>query len=630
VQLSHGWSKATPSFDDERLVSFAGLARVMALAERAGLSELVSAKVAINTTKVKSAAVNPAGKVTAIIAGMAAGADSIDDLDVIRSGGMPQLFDGVYACSTLGQFLREFTHGHSLQLASVLRAHLVGLIEHSHLLPRIETQSFIDIDSLLRPVYGHQKQGASYGHAKIAGRQLLRKGLSPVATTISTHDGAPVIAGIRLRAGKAGSGKGAASMVKDAIRTARAAGANGEVLARGDSAYGNSSVINACLKAGVHFSFVLIKNPAVAAAIASIGEDAWQPVHCPGAVIDPDTGELISDAHVAEVQFTAFASTKHPVTARLIVRRVRDRARTDELVPVYRHHPFLTNSLEATAQADISHRRHAIIETVFADLIDGPLAHQPSGHFSANSAWAICAAMTHNLLRAAGTLTSERHAVAPRCDPAPPPHHRPSATGPTTTTARAAPARALALGQRLDHVLARRVRDRDRVTGACLTLTIQPQGQTETTWNSWADQRNRYACTEFITKHSSPRSSDQPVHGSRLSGRLEMLDSTRSRWMESSCCTSTLRRLSSGSPIGLMTSAISPRLSAPWRKRFFTLLGYSPFLMHLSPLRLGAVFCGWGVLVALFAVFGAPWLKFRFGTPAASTATSCCSRPTSP
>jgi MFS transporter, ACDE family, multidrug resistance protein len=47
---------------------------------------------------------------------------------------------------------------------------------------------------------------------------------------------------------------------------------------------------------------------------------------------------------------------------------------------------------------------------------------------------------------------------------------------------------------------------------------------------------------------------------------------------------------------------------------FFTLLGYSPFLMHLSPLRLGAVFCGWGVLVALFAVFAAPWLKRRFGT----------------
>ena len=100
------------------------------------------------------------------------------------------------------------------------------------------------------------------------------------------------------------------------------------------------------------------------------------------------------------------------MTARLIVRRVRDRARLDELFPVWRHHPFLTNSVEPTAAADITHRRHAIIETVFADLIDGPLAHMPSGRFPANGAWAICAALTHNLLRAAGTLTSPVHAVA--------------------------------------------------------------------------------------------------------------------------------------------------------------------------------------------------------------------------
>jgi hypothetical protein len=88
---------------------------------------------------------------------------------------------------------------------------------------------------------------------------------------------------------------------------------------------------------------------------------------------------LISDAEVAEVSaFTAFASTDHPVTARLIVRRVRDRAQADELFPVWRHHPFLTNSLEPAPAADITHRRHAIIETTFADLIDGPLAHLPS------------------------------------------------------------------------------------------------------------------------------------------------------------------------------------------------------------------------------------------------------------
>ena len=110
--------------------------------------------------------------------------------------------------------------------------------------------------------------------------------------------------------------------------------------------------------------------------------------------------------------FTAFGSTSQPVTARLIVRRVRDRARLDELFPVWRHHPFLTNSLEPTAVADVTHRRHAIIETVFSDLIAGPLAHLPSGRFAANSAWVICAAITHNLLRAAGSLASPAHAVA--------------------------------------------------------------------------------------------------------------------------------------------------------------------------------------------------------------------------
>jgi len=343
---------------------------------------------------------------------MAAGADSIDDLQVIRSGGMKSLFDQVYAPATLGQFLREFTHGHTLQLASVARAHLVNLAQRTGLLPGIDQQAYVDIDSLLRPVYGHAKQGASFGHTKIAGKQVLRKGLSPLATTISTRRSAPVLAGIRLRAGKAGSGKGAASMVREAIKTARDCGATGEILVRGDSAYGNSAVVAACLKANVGFSLVLTKNPAVSAAIGSIPEDAWTPVRYPGAVLDPDTAELISDAEVAETTFTAFASTKHPVTARLVVRRVRDRANLAELFPVWRYHPVFTNSAESTVDADLTHRRHAIVETVFADLIDGPLAHMPSGRFASNGAWAICAMISHNLLRAAGTLSPARLAVA--------------------------------------------------------------------------------------------------------------------------------------------------------------------------------------------------------------------------
>lgn len=285
---------------------------------------------------------------------MAAGADSIDDLNVIRSGGMSRLFDQVYAPATLGQFLREFTHGHSLQVASAARAHLVNLITQTGLLPGIGQRVYVDIDSLLRPVFGHAKQGASVGHTKIAGKQVLRRGLSPLVTTLSTDQGAPVVAGIRLRAGKTGSGKNAASMVAAAIRTARAAGATGQILVRGDSAYGTSAVVNACVTARVWFSVVLTCNRAVRRAIASIDEHAWTPVRYPGAVADPDTGELISDAEVAEVEFTAFASTRHPVTARLVVRRVRDRAKTDELFPVWRYHPFLTNSTQPTTRADLT------------------------------------------------------------------------------------------------------------------------------------------------------------------------------------------------------------------------------------------------------------------------------------
>lgn len=74
----------------------------MALAEKAGLSELIDDKVKLASTRVASAGSNPVGKVTSIIAGMAAGADCIDDLDVLRAGGMGRLFDGVYAPATVG------------------------------------------------------------------------------------------------------------------------------------------------------------------------------------------------------------------------------------------------------------------------------------------------------------------------------------------------------------------------------------------------------------------------------------------------------------------------------------------------------------------------------------------------
>ena len=399
-------------FDEENLVSCAGLVPVMALAERAGLSDLVADKVKITNTPIPSTGANPPGKVTAIVAGMAAGADCIDDLDVIRHGGMKRLFAGVYAPSTLGSFLRAFTHGHVLQLAAVLRAVLVNLAQRTPVLRGADQLAFVDIDSLLRRVYGHQKRGARFGPAKVGGYQLLLRGLSPLVVTISTRLSAPVIAAVRLRGGNAGSARGAASLLTQALNTAKAAGACGMILLRADSAYYAGAVISAARRAGAYFSVTVSMNAAIQRAIADIPDTAWTPVRYPGAVEDPDTGELISEAQVAETGYTAFVGSHHAVTARLVVRRVADKNNTDALFPVWRYHAFLTNTTLSTVDADVTHRQHAIIETVFADLIDGPLAHLPSGHFDANHAWTICAAITHNLLRAAGTLASTFHAKA--------------------------------------------------------------------------------------------------------------------------------------------------------------------------------------------------------------------------
>jgi hypothetical protein len=412
VQVWHRFAAESAVFDDDNLVSSAGLVPVMTLAEQTGLRRLLGDKVHITAPRIKSGSANPAPKLATLIAAMCAGADCIDDIDVIRSGGMKTLFDGVYAPSTVGTLLREFTFGHARQLESVLREHLVALCARVDLLPGADQQVFIDIDSLLRPVYGHAKQGASYGHTKIAGKQILRKGLSPLATTISAPGAAPVIAGMRLRAGKTGSSKGAGRMVAQAIGTARAAGASGQILVRGDSAYGSRAVITACVRHGAQFSLVMTRNPAIERALATIDETAWTPVRYPGAVQDPDTGAWISDAEVAEIAYTAFASTPDRITARLVVRRVKDARFPDTLFPVWRYHPFFTNTELPVEQADITHRQHAIIETVFADLIDGPLAHVPSGRFGANSAWALCAAIAHNLLRATGVLAGERHTRA--------------------------------------------------------------------------------------------------------------------------------------------------------------------------------------------------------------------------
>src|SRR3954451_21402317 len=320
MRLLHAGRAVDAVFDDSNLVSCAGLVPVMRLAETVDLAGLVGRRVRPDL----STGANPGGKAAAIVAGMAAGADSIDDLDLLRHGGMGRLFAAVYAPSTLGSFLRFFTWGHSLQLEAAARDLLAALAARTPLLPGAATLAYVDVDSLLRRVYGPAKQGAAFGHAKVGGYQVRLRGLSPLVAAISTPQAAPVVAATRLRGGNAGSARAAASLVKQAISTARASGATGQVLVRGDSAFGSGPVVSACRRAEANFSLPLQSNPKLQAAIDPIGEQAWTPVRYPGAVFDEGTGRWISNAEVAETTYTAFETSTHRVTARLIVRRVRE------------------------------------------------------------------------------------------------------------------------------------------------------------------------------------------------------------------------------------------------------------------------------------------------------------------
>ncbi len=197
------------TFDDPNLVSRAGLVPVMALAQRAGLGGLVEEHVQI----ARRCGVNAPVKVPRIVAGMVSGADSIDDLGLLRHGAMPVLFGGVRALSTLGSFLRSFTWGNVLQLGKVNRLLLAELARRAPLLPGKDVLAFVDIDAMQKRVYGHKKQGAAFGHTKIQGKSLLVRGLNALAATISTPLGAPVIAATRLRGGNANSARGAAALL---------------------------------------------------------------------------------------------------------------------------------------------------------------------------------------------------------------------------------------------------------------------------------------------------------------------------------------------------------------------------------------------------------------------------------
>src|SRR6185436_20130603 len=109
--------------------------------------------------------------------------------------------------------------------------------------------------------------------------------------------------------------------------TARECGAIGTIMLRGDSAFGTKTVMTTCVTEGVEFSLSVARNKRISTAIAAIDEDSYTSVHYPGAVQDPDTGALISDAEVAETRYTlrlGRGKRAQRLTARLVVRRVKD------------------------------------------------------------------------------------------------------------------------------------------------------------------------------------------------------------------------------------------------------------------------------------------------------------------
>jgi hypothetical protein len=411
MQLSHTRPVSSAAFDEPNLVSCAGLVPVLGLARSAGLHELADGHLHVPTDKGANAGL----KVASLVMGMVAGADSIDDMALLRHGGMGRVFTRAYAPSTLGSFLRSFTFGHVRQLDAVAARFLAGLADRCPLLAGIEGQVLVDIDDTIIEVHGYAKQGSGYGYSGV-------RGLNALLATVTTADAAPVIVSQRLRKGSCGSPRGAKRIVADALAAVtrlRGHEATGTPLVRMDSAFYGRPAVLAAVRAGAHVSVTVRSDPNVRAAISSIPEDAWTTIEYTDAVFDQDTGRWISRAEVAEVPFTAFASAPKAdrVPGRLVVRRIPDlnpatSTGQGELFDSWRFHAFFTTSTLDTVTADKTHRGHAIIEAVHADLKGSALAHLPSASFTANSAWLVLAVMAFNLTRAAATISGPALAKA--------------------------------------------------------------------------------------------------------------------------------------------------------------------------------------------------------------------------
>ena len=355
-------------FDEQRLISDAGLMVSATLAQRLGIEGLVNESVWLDP-KAPGAAL-PGRKVMSLVHGMLAGADSIDQMDVLRAGSTGLILGHrVMAPSTLGTFLRAFTFGHVRQLDHVLDQALCRSWQAGA--GPGDGPLVIDIDSFIGEVHGDHKQGASYGYTKKLGYHPI------VAVRADTGE----VLHIRNRKGKANTQRGAERFVDELLARVRRAGHAGQIVIRADIGFENHKLFKALAARGIEFSIGVKHSTKVKRLIEQIPETDWVTV-----ADYPDTGE----AQIAEVAFGDW---------RLIVRRTRLVGAQAELFPDWNSHCFVTNRTVPMLTADTDHRDHATIELVIRDLKDQALCHFPSGVFAANSAWTVIAALAHNLGR---------------------------------------------------------------------------------------------------------------------------------------------------------------------------------------------------------------------------------------
>jgi hypothetical protein len=355
-------------FDEQRLVSNAGLMVTATLAQRLGVEELVNESVWLDP-KLPGAAL-PGRKLMSLVHGMLAGADSIDDMNVLRAGSTGLILGHrVMAPSTLGTFLRAFTFGHVRQLDRVLDVALARAWAAGAGLG--EGPLVIDIDSFVGEVHGYQKQGASYGYTK-------KLGYHPI---LAVRADSGEVLHIRCRKGKANTQRGAERFVDELLARVRRAEYTGQIVIRADVGFENHKLFKVLDARGIEFSIGVKHSKKVKRLIEQIEETDWVTV-----ADYPEGGE----AQITEIPFGDW---------RLIARRTRLIGAQAELFPDWRHHCFVTNRTVPMLTADTDHRDHATIELVIRDLIDQALCHFPSGRFAANSAWTVIAALAHNLGR---------------------------------------------------------------------------------------------------------------------------------------------------------------------------------------------------------------------------------------